>query len=198
MEDTTASIQDHVQSYLKNCAINALARNELTEIIETIEHLERHNMLLGKHYISMAFIIRLGSVIENGLREFYMNKTGYESTYILKKSDTRLNKTGIFQRLERGKNICALDIFDEINIKIEQNEFYKGVQEILEHRHLYAHNSGVFDERYIANIFKITNEDIRKEVQSLGYPEKDILWLRPLQRVQQYTITVDHFLNTLS
>lgn len=147
----------------------------------------------------MAFIIRIGSVIENGLREFYMAKRGLNSIQELKQTDDIFRLNVIFQRLkQREDGRDAISIFNKIGISITDNIHYKKIAEILEHRHLYAHNSGFVDDKYIFKIIEITGEDIRGKLTQYGYPEKDVQWLRPLNKITEYASVVEEFLNTLT
>ena len=64
----------------------------------------------------------------------------------------------------------------------------------MQHRHLYAHNSGIIDDDYIAKILKITGIDLLQNPQILNvYPAQDVYWFKPLERINEFIEATKRF-----
>ena len=67
-------------------------------------------------------------------------------------------REGSFQRILPWHNstVDAMDIFiSELGYDLNSNDKFKIVQEIMVLRHLYAHNSGLINEKFIKNYERI-------------------------------------------
>jgi hypothetical protein len=104
-------------------------------------------------------MIRLGTAIELGLREYYMDRKGH-STLAELRSDPRYEKN-IFQQVQSWQPHGVIVLYkNEIEYDLTGNPHLQSIQETMMHRHLYAHNSGLLDDEYIDRIQRITGEDI--------------------------------------
>ena len=136
-------------------------------------------------FFDMGTIIRLGSVIEGCLKQYYMNKKGY--TNILQLRTDPKYKQGIFQRIQDPTGGVIKLFIDELNFDLTIITELKLIQEAMQHRHLYAHNSGIIDDDYIAKILKITGIDLLQNPQILNvYPAQDVYWFKPLERINEF------------
>ena len=115
-------------------------------------------------------------------------------------SDLRKNKEakkGIFQRIlgEGG----AIDLFKN-NLKLDLTKLkgFQVIQEIMLHRHLYAHNCGLIDEIYIEKYLDLTGINLRKDPEiSPHYPNEDVYWFRPLKKLDEFIDATKIFLGQL-
>ncbi len=60
------------------------------------------------------------------------------------------------------------------------------MREIMVHRHLYAHNSGVVDEKYVQDIQLVTAQSIETLLVEHGYPDEDIYWFELLKNLPEF------------
>ncbi len=60
------------------------------------------------------------------------------------------------------------------------------MREVMLHRHLYAHRSGVVDEKYLKDHVAVTGTDIKPAVKAEGFPGQDVYWFRPLQSLSDF------------
>jgi hypothetical protein len=139
-------------------------------------------------FFDMSTMIRLGTAIELCLRTYYMQRKGH-STLIDLQSDPRYRK-GIFQRVQncQQQNGAIVLYRDEIGYDLANNPHLSAIQEMIMHRHLYAHNSGLLDDEYIDNIRTMTGKDLRvhPEITASNYPAEDVYWFEPLERLNVY------------
>jgi hypothetical protein len=140
----------------------------------------------GDRFFDMATIIRLGTVIENCLKYYYMKRKGH-ATLIDLKADPKY-KPNIFQRIQSNQTDNALKLYkDELGYDLNSNPHLKEMQEAMAHRHLYAHNSGLIDEKYINDIKRITRVDISTHPDiASSYPNQDVYWFEPLKRLDSF------------
>ncbi|MDJ0675944.1 MAG: hypothetical protein QNJ36_11270 [Calothrix sp. MO_167.B42] len=137
-------------------------------------------------FFDMTTMIFLGSTIEVCLKEYYMDKKGY--TKISELKDDPKYKHGIFQRFQSSNRTDVVTLYkEELNYDLLTNPHFASIQEAMQHRHLYAHNSGVIDDQYIQKIVQITGQDISlmPEVAN-SYRQKDTYWFKPLRRLNYF------------
>ena len=113
-------------------------------------------------YFDMGTLIRAAASVETGLRDFYVQKCGYANLTQLR-NDPRY-KQNIFQRIMpwSGKD-GAKALFKTIGVDLTKVSDYSVAQELVLHRHLYAHNLGVIDAKYVADLKKLIGRDISTE-----------------------------------
>jgi hypothetical protein len=148
-------------------------------------------------YFDMGSLIRAAASVETGLRDYYVQKKGYANLTLLH-ADPQY-KQNIFQRIMPwSKKDGAVDLFKSIGVDITAKQAFPVVQQLMLHRHLYAHNAGVIDAKYIANLKKLTGQDISQEkgVQSV-FPAQDVVWFEPLARLNLFIEGARSFLRDL-
>jgi len=146
-------------------------------------------------FFDMATAIRLGSVIENSLKRYYMDKKGYINISQLK-TDPNYRR-GIFQQVQSDQNKGVIWLYNEADIyDLSTNQHLVSIQEAMMHRHLYAHNSGIIDDDYIDKIKKITGQDIKTLPEiAASYPTNDTYWFEPLRRLNDFIEEARRFFN---
>jgi len=177
--------------FLRPLLNNALKNNSITpegkEIVGNFDnYYDYWHERLGDRFFDMATIIRLGTVIENCLKSFYMNRKGYTNLIDLK-ADSKYKKN-MFQRIQNYQHDGALKLYtDEIGYDLTTNSYLNVMQETMLHRHLYAHNSGLIDDEYVKNLLKITGVDITVNPDvATSYPKDDVYWFEPLSRLNHF------------
>ncbi len=116
---------------------------------------------LSDKFYDMTTIVRLGTIIECCLKDYYQEKSGISNR---KELQEHINsRQNVFQQvlpwdnegiLTRIKNQFKIDplLIDELPI----------LQEVMLLRHLYAHNSGLLDRKFVNNYERLTGIDICK------------------------------------
>lgn len=139
-------------------------------------------------FYDMGVFIRLGAEIEICLREYYANKKGYSNLTELN-SDPKY-KQGIFQRILpwQNKPTDAIDLFrSELGYDLNTNVKFKNIQEIMILRHLYAHNAGLINEKFINEYEKMNGIDITTlpDIKD-HYPTEDCYFFAPLKKLNTF------------
>ena len=138
-------------------------------------------------FFDMGTFIRLGSEIELCLRQYYMDKKGYNNLLELHQDSNY--KKGIFQRVQNWQKKGLINLYKkELGYDLKTNKELIKIQEIMIHRHLYAHNSGLVDNDYLKGIKNITGHDLKQEVKIIKttYPEDDVYYFEPLKRLGEF------------
>jgi hypothetical protein len=129
----------------------------------------------------MTTMVRLGGAIEEELRSLYMRRKGYANLLML--NADKDFRHGVFQRVmpwQAGPG-SARHLLQLSGYELTTNSKLATAQRIMLHRHLYAHNLGVIDDRYITDWEKLTCENLRSLVAP--YPAEDVYWFRPLDEL---------------
>lgn len=137
-------------------------------------------------FFDMGTFIRLGSVIEGNLKAYYMHKKNYANNLKLL-SDPKY-KDNIFQRVQPWQLDNALTLYSkELNFDLSLIPQLPKIQELILHRHLFAHSSGLINDKYIKNLKIITGIDLYNVpyIQS-SYPAQDCYWFEPLERLGDF------------
>lgn len=145
----------------------------------------------------MTTMIRLGSAIETELRDLYMRLKGHANLLSLK-ADTDVNR-GVFQTIKpwqttKGSALATLKL---AGYDLLQNPKLLQAQQVMLHRHLYAHNVGVIDDEYIDDWKLLTGEDLLPVTTASGYPALDVYWFRPLTNLKTYIEDLRKFVGHL-
>lgn len=156
----------------------------------------------GDRFFDMGTFVRLGSAIETTLRDYYMAKKGHKNITELK-ADFKSNKVqrGIFQRLvpkTKGGDTDCLKLFSNLGIDLSAKPEFALVQEMMLHRHLYAHNQGVVDDDYIEQVLVHTGKDLKADLSKDGYPTEDIVWFKPLNEMDVFIDACKKFIAALT
>jgi len=168
---------------LSNQVLTPAAKSQLGNFNNYFEYWEA---TFGSKFYDMSVLVRLGTVIENCLKYYYMDKKRHASSVSLR--DDPKYKRNIFQRIQSWNgNDSAIHIYKtELNIDLTQNPHTASLQEAMLHRHLYAHNSGLVDDDYISHLKQLTGIDITTHGNMTGYPNDDIYWFEPLNRLPEF------------
>lgn len=136
-------------------------------------------------FYDMGTIIRLGTEIENGLKYYYMEKKGYKNLLELN-SDPKYSM-GIFQRIMPWTNNNVIALYDkEIGCDLNANAKILDVQEIMLYRHLYAHSSGLLNDKFLIDYEKLTGKNILTSIGISNYPSEDVYFFDGLNNLNQY------------
>jgi hypothetical protein len=182
--DTHFFLRPALVNSLKKTIITEQFRNQALGCSNYFEYWEKS---LSEKFFDMGTLIRLGTEIENGLKYYYMEKKGHKNLQDLK-SDPNCD-LGIFQRVHpwtRDKTVVGL-FKDQLNYDLNSNSKFKNIQQIMLYRHLYAHNSGLLDDRFMEHYKELTSIDLPlpPEIQK-RYPYEDIYYFRPLEALSGY------------
>lgn len=142
--------------------------------------------LFNDKFYDMGTLIRLGSEIECGLKYYYMEKRNLKNLVELK-ADPRY-ELNIFQRIMPWTTSNAISLFnDQLKYDLNTNPFFKEIQELMLFRHLYAHNNGLLNEKFLTDYQKLTGTDIASSLDpKYNYPEQDTYYFKPLDRLSQF------------
>jgi len=153
---------------------------------------------LNDNFFDMGTYIRLGTSIESGLKKHYMDKKGHKN--LVKLQLDPKYKMNIFQKIQSWTNDNAIELFEsEFGIDLNTIETFKELQRIMLHRHLYAHNSGLINEKYIQNLKTLTGIDLMTAPEIVAhYPNEDVYYFKPLKTLNKDIEFVRKFFNVLN
>lgn len=117
-------------------------------------------------------LLRLATGIESGLKAWYSQDP-----------NRRPVSRGTFQRLDQK----TLDqVTDATGHDLSLNPEWPTMREIMCHRHLYAHQGGILDQKYVTDLKALTGVDIRPDAELLGWVSGAIYWFRPLSQLGRF------------
>jgi hypothetical protein len=87
----------------------------------------------------------------------------------------------------------AIAMFKTIGVDLTMQRDLPALQELMLHRHLYAHHLGVVDDQYLAKLKALTGRDLRSEGLFAHYPVQDSYWFEPLGRLNAFIEAVRSF-----
>lgn len=151
-------------------------------------------------FFDMGTLIRAAASVETGLRDYYMLKKGYTNLTQLRQDPGY--KKNIFQRImpwhdpDGAVELLRSDRYIEFDLNTIDE--FPLLQELMHHRHLYAHNLGIIDDDYIKNLKKLTGIDImvHPAINDV-YPSEDVFWFEPLTRLNVFIEAVRRFFRKL-
>lgn len=148
-------------------------------------------------FFDMGTLIRAAASVETSLRDYYAQKKGYLNLSQLRQDPNY--KKNIFQRVMPWHgNDGAIALLKRVNVDITVIPELPIVQELVLHRHLYAHNLGVIDDEYISNLKRLTSVDLQANPSvAAQYPAHDVIWFEPLSRLHVFIETVRSFVRAL-
>lgn len=148
-------------------------------------------------FYDMTTIVRLGTVIETCLKDYYQNKSGFSNRKELK--DHINSKQNVFQQvlpwhidgvLKRIKKEFSIDPFAISELPL--------VQETMLLRHLYAHNSGVIDKKFVEHYERLTSIDLGSQSSIYNtYELDDCYYFEPLNNISKYLSATEKFFDKL-
>ena len=147
-------------------------------------------------FFEVSLLVRLGSIIEHGLRIYFMYKLNLKNTTELynyfsdnngKLKDVMYSE-GVFQRWDPNNKSNVIALFAKyINIDLEQLTFCNVIKEIVIHRNQFVHKLGMIDEKYINNIYELTSVQIKEESNVKEYyPNVDYVYLEATEKLEEY------------
>lgn len=151
----------------------------------------------GDNFFDIGTFLRLGLAVELCLKQYYMMKMNYQTISELKKDPNY--KDNLFQRIKPTSHNSCIETFKKVlDIDLNKIPKFQCLQEIIIHRHLYAHNSGLVDDNYIKDLETI-NINLRDDLilKAKNYPLNDVYWFEPLKRIDQYIECVRDFIDQL-
>lgn len=148
-------------------------------------------------FFDMGTFIRAAASVETSLRDYYAQKKGHVNLSQLRQ-DPNYRKN-IFQRVMPWHgNDGAIALLKTVNVDITAIPELRIVQELVLHRHLYAHNLGVIDDDYIKNLERLTMVDVQAHPAiAAQYPAQDVYWFEPLSRLPKFIEAARSFVRAL-
>lgn len=148
-------------------------------------------------FFDMGTLIRAAASVETSLRDYYTQKKGHVNLSQLRQDPNY--KKNIFQRVMPWHgNDGAIALLKTVNVDIAAIPELQTIQELVIHRHLYAHNLGVIDDEYIKNLKRLTAVDLQADpTVAAQYPAQDVFWFEPLGRLPVFIEAVRSFVRTL-
>jgi hypothetical protein len=121
----------------------------------------------GDKFYDMGSLIRLAAGLETGLRDYLRGKKQLNTLNDLRlflASDARW-KGAVFQRIQPWHVQGGVESLfqEELGYDLKTNSNLRDMQEVMLHRHLYAHRAGVLDDQYIADWQKLTTENLAND-----------------------------------
>ncbi|HET8862233.1 MAG TPA: hypothetical protein VFM94_03185 [Solirubrobacterales bacterium] len=137
----------------------------------------------GQEFFDMATLVRLATTVEMLLRDYYRNCLGHPSISELAPK----GGSGVFQRLFPWGSPSVIDLYaDALAVDLGENPELRRMQELMAHRHLYAHSSGLVNENYLDNWRKLTGDDLMAAGVLGSYPDEDFFWFKPLEELDEF------------
>lgn len=152
---------------------------------------------LSDRFFDMGTLIRAAASVETTLRDYYMLKKGHQNLTQLRQDPQY--KQNIFQRLMPwNSKDGAIPLLLTVGVDLTALPELPTLQELMLHRHLYAHNLGVIDDQYIDRLKKLTGRDLLTDPTiSTSYPAQDVVWFEPLGRINDFIEAVRRFFRQL-
>jgi hypothetical protein len=140
---------------------------------------EYFQVSFSDRFFDSATMMRLGTAIERHLKARYQAISGGNIAAIRK---------GAFQRIQPNhtKPDDAQHLFNAIGINLPALADFRAAQEVMLHRHLYAHSSGLLDDSYVKSWRKLTGEDILKRPGCSRFLLEETYVFQPLQHLPEY------------
>jgi hypothetical protein len=193
-------LREH-QFMLRPILVNALRSQIITDEGRKFmgcpyaNYLEYWEAAFGDKFFDMPTMVRLGTAIESGLRDYYRHTMDARGEAL--PDLTKPPMKTIFQRLD-GKGQTAVTCFrDDLSYNLATNPHFQEAREVMVHRHLYAHRTGLLDDKYISDLLRVTDENIRPALAGSGYPEVEVYWWKPLAKLDRYIEDITRFLKSL-
>ncbi|AUJ69771.1 MULTISPECIES: hypothetical protein [unclassified Pseudoalteromonas] len=151
----------------------------------------------GDKFYDMTTIVRLGTTIEMCLKDYYQSRKGFSSRKELK--DHINSKQNIFQQVFPWHNQGILTkIESEFQVELFQIPQLKIMQETMLFRHLYAHNSGLLDKKFVDDYKRLSNIDLSSSSSEYrDYEIEDYFYFEPLKKVSHFIDGTEKFFDKL-
>ena len=121
----------------------------------------------GDRFFDMGSLIRLAAGLETGLRDYLSRKKEFSNLNGLRQflATNARWKGAVFQRIQPwhvADGVRSL-LAQELGYDLITNSDLRDMQELMLHRHLYAHRAGVLDDQYIDDWQKLTTENLAND-----------------------------------
>lgn len=152
---------------------------------------------LSDKFFDMGTLIRAAASVETSLRDYYVLKKGHLNLTQLRQDPQY--KQNIFQRIMPWNGSDgAIPLLMTVGVDLTTFNELATLQELMLHRHLYAHNLGVIDDQYIDRLKTLTGRDLLADpTVSSSYPAQDVVWFEPLSRINSFIEAVRNFFHKL-
>ena len=152
---------------------------------------------LSDRFFDMGTLIRVAASVETSLRDYYVLKKGYQNLTQLRRDPQY--KQNVFQRIMPWNGSDgAIPLVRTVGVDLTTLSELPTLQELMLHRHLYAHNLGVIDDQYIERLKQLTHRDLLADPAiSNSYPAQDVVWFEPLGRIDNFIAAVRAFFRKL-
>lgn len=191
--ESVAEVQFFLRLQLRNALEGQVfADNELVRrFVGNSKHwLEFWEGQFGQQFFDMATLVRLATTVETLLRDYYRTCIGHPSISGLVPKRDR----GIFQRLFPWSQQNVIDLYRaKLDIDLSENPELRRMQELVAHRHLYGHSSGLVTDDYIDHWKRLTGVDLRADKMLDAYPDEDVYWFGPLDELNAFVGDVRRF-----
>jgi hypothetical protein len=202
--ETQFIVRTLIKATLKRSIINpdVLIKAGYTVDAETKDYWAWWSKRLGDRFFDMGTLIRAAAGLETGLRDYFRKKKGLPKLKDLRRllEKDKCWNGAVFQRIftwnsPRG----AQELFqEEVGYDLQSNDRLPQMQELILHRHLYAHCAGLLDDEYIEKWRRLTGEDLAANPSVRDrYPSEDVYWFRPLRRLGDYINSANQFFQQL-
>jgi hypothetical protein len=138
-------------------------------------------------FFDMGTFLRLGTAIQTGLRSHY---------FATCPPAAQAPHHAVFQRLGEPKPLVRL-YRDGSGYDPRTNPEWTRMQELMLHRHLYAHRSGLVDDKYVDELKQVAGVDISADIKARNYPVEDVYWFRPLRELPDFIESARRFFHAL-
>jgi hypothetical protein len=175
--------------FIRPVILRSLRQHHLTaeakKIVGTHDtFLEFWQSNFGDRFFDMTTMIRLGTAVESGLRQHHKDAGG------------SVHSGPFYQRLIDPTDL--INTFQrDCNYDLTTNTAWNAVREIMVHRHLYAHRTGLVDQQYINHVRNVCGEDIRPQLAVMDYPNQEVYWFQPLNKLDQFIEDTRRFFQEL-
>lgn len=152
---------------------------------------EKWQAEFADRFFDMGTLQRLATAVEQGLREalrLVAGAQGLERAYA--------KGPGIFQQLVKPHGLLVT-FQHECDYDLSTNPEWRRMQILMAHRHLYAHRSGLIDQKYVEQIQSLTGEDLTPTLMRLGWPTELTYWFRPLGELPTFIEDTRRFFRVL-
>jgi hypothetical protein len=191
--NSVAEVQFFLRWQLRQALENyVFVKNEdIRKFIGDAEHwLEFWESQSGQEFFDMTTLVRLATTVETLLRDYYRSCLGHSSISGLAPKGDR----GVFQRLFPWSQNNVMELYAaHLNFDLTKNVKLRRVQELMAHRHLYGHSSGLVTDEYLDNWKTLTGEDLSTNKALRSYPDEDVFWFKPLEELDDFIEDVRGF-----
>ena len=137
-------------------------------------------------FYDMGTLVRLGTELELGLKYYYMSKMGYGNLTELEQDPNY--QINIFQRLMPWSKNNLIELYKNSSLAYDltSNSMFAKMQELMLYRHLYAHNSGILNSKFVDDYQRLTSKNILDSLEVQNWQSEDTYFFSPLRELGQF------------